>query len=246
VRQTLFISDLHLDASRPQIVALFLRFLAEQAPQAEALYILGDLFEYWIGDDMLDDPRFGPALAPIAQGLRTVSDAGVPVAFMHGNRDFLIGEAFAERCGLRLLPEAQVIDLHGAPTLLLHGDTLCTDDVDYQALRGRLRDPAWQAQFLALPLEERVAQAQALRARSREAMQSKREEIMDVNPGAVQEAFAAHGVARMIHGHTHRPAVHEVDLPGGRGERIVLGDWYEQGSVLRCDATGRHLEGLGA
>lgn len=243
--QTLFISDLHLDPQRPDIVALFLRFLAEQASQAEALYILGDLFEYWIGDDMLDHPATAAALAPVAEGLRALSSAGVPVYFQHGNRDFLIGETFAQRCGVRLLPEAQVVELDGVPTLLMHGDSLCTDDVDYQRLRVMLRDPQWQREFLALPLEERIRQAQALREKSREAAQAKAETIMDVNPQTVVETMRRHGVHRLIHGHTHRPAVHEFELDQAPAHRIVLGDWYERGSVLYCRDGDWRLQTLG-
>lgn len=243
--QTLFISDLHLDARRPAMVALFLRFLAEQAARADALYILGDLFEYWIGDDMLDHPATAAALAPVAEGLRALSARGVPVYFQHGNRDFLIGEDFARRCGIRLLPEAQVVELDGVPTLLMHGDSLCTDDVDYQRLRVMLRDPQWQREFLALPMEERIVQAQALREKSREAAQVKTETIMDVNPHTVVETMRRHGVHRLIHGHTHRPAVHEFELDGAPARRIVLGDWYEQGSVLTCRDDDWRLQTLG-
>lgn len=242
--QTLFISDLHLDASRPQILAVFRRFLTEEAPGADALYILGDLFEYWIGDDMLRHSATSAALAPIAEALRAVSAAGVPVYFMHGNRDFLIGTEFAERCGLELLPESMVVDLYGTPTLIMHGDTLCTDDTEYQRLRLMLRDPQWQQNFLALPIEERISQARKLREQSMDATRDKVEEIMDVNPDAVEAALRQYGAHRLIHGHTHRPAIHDFDMQGEHAQRIVLGDWYEQGSVLRCDTDGCRLEGL--
>ena len=243
--ETLFISDLHLDAKRPRIVALFLRFLAQEAPRADALYILGDLFEYWIGDDMLTHPATAAQLAPLADALAALSAQGLPVHFQHGNRDFLIGEDFARRCGVKLLPEAVVVDLYGTPTLIMHGDTLCTDDVAYQELRGMLRNAQWQQQFLALPFEERVRQAQALRERSAQAMEDKQEYIMDVNAEAVQQALRTHGVTRLVHGHTHRPAVHELSVDGVPAQRIVLGDWYEQGSLLRCSASGCRLESLG-
>lgn len=242
--ETLFISDLHLDAKRPQIVGLFLRFLAQEVPRADALYILGDLFEYWIGDDMLTHPATASQLAPVADALATLSTAQVPVYFVHGNRDFLIGEGFARRCGVQILPEASVIDLYGTPTLVMHGDTLCTDDVAYQELRGMLRNAQWQQQFLALPMEERVRQAQALRERSAQATQEKQEYIMDVNAQAVEQALRAYGLSRLIHGHTHRPAVHDLTIDGEPSQRIVLGDWYEQGSVLRCDAQGCRLQAL--
>lgn len=242
--QTLFISDLHLDASRPEILAIFRRFLTEEAPGADALYILGDLFEYWIGDDMLRHPVTSSALAPVAEALRAVSAAGVPIYFIHGNRDFLVGNEFAERCGMELLPESAVIDLYGTPTLIMHGDTLCTDDTEYQRLRTMLRDPQWQQNFLALPIDERINQARKLREQSMEATRDKVEEIMDVNPDAVETAFREHGVYQLIHGHTHRPAVHDLTMGGEPAQRIVLGDWYEQGSVLRCDAGGCRLDSL--
>ncbi len=225
---TLFISDLHLDEQRPAVTALFLDWLRREATQAEALYILGDLFEAYIGDD--DD---APLVAHIADALRAVSDQGVRVCFVHGNRDFLVGDAFARRAGLTLLPEASVVDLHGTPTLLLHGDTLCLDDMAYQRIRVQLRHPDWQRQFLAQPLAARRAFAAQARAESAKHTGAMDAAIMDVTPSAVEQALAEHGVRRMIHGHTHRPALHDL---GGGCQRIVLGDWYEQGSVLRVDA----------
>ena len=234
---TLFISDLHLDEQRPAVTALFLDWLNRDAVQADALYILGDLFEAYIGDD--DD---APLVATVAEALRAVADRGVRVHFMHGNRDFLVGAAFAQRAGdLSMLPEYAVVDLYGTPTLLLHGDTLCLDDVAYQRIRVQLRHPAWQQQFLAQPLAARRAFAAQARAESAKHTGSMDASIMDVTPAAVEHALAEHGVRRMIHGHTHRPAVH--DLGDGRA-RIVLGDWYEQGSVLRVDAQGAALETL--
>jgi UDP-2,3-diacylglucosamine hydrolase len=204
---TLFISDLHLDASRPETTALFFDFLARRARMAAALYILGDLFEAWIGDD--DDAAPGPE---VAAALRALVDAGVPVRFLHGNRDFLLGARFAAAAGLELLPETVTIDLYGRPVLLLHGDTLCTDDVDYQAFRAQVRDPAWQARMLALPLAQRRALAGQLRETSRTATQGKAESITDVNSGAVEQVLRAHRSNQMIHGHTHRPAVGAQDL----------------------------------
>ena len=230
---TLFISDLHLDEGRPAVTRLFLDWLRAEAARAEALYILGDLFEAYIGDD--DD---APLVATVADALRAVAERGVRVHLMHGNRDFLIGTAFAQRAGLTLLSEEVVVDLHGTPTLLLHGDTLCLDDVAYQRIRIQLRDPAWQRQFLAQPLAARRAFAAQARAESAKHTGTMAAAIMDVTPAAVERALAVHGVRRMIHGHTHRPAVH--DLGQGR-ERIVLGDWYEQGSVLRVDADSPAL-----
>jgi len=239
VPETLFISDLHLDPQRPEVIDLLVRFLDGRAAGADALYILGDLFEYWIGDD---DVRDG--LLPAIEALSRLSDAGVPVFFMAGNRDFLVGSGFAERTGCRLLEDPTRVELYGFPTLLMHGDTLCTDDVAYQGLRKQLRDPAWQAGFLALPVAQRRAQAEALRRESREATRGKAADIMDVNAAEVAATFRKHGVQRIIHGHTHRPAVHTLEIDGEPAERIVLGDWYTQGSVLSVTPNGYTLEKL--
>ena len=236
---TLFVSDLHLDPARPAITALFLDFLARQAGRADACYILGDLFEAWVGDD--DDAELGRT---VAGALRALADSGVSVHFLHGNRDFLIGERFAAAAGVRLLPESEAIDLYGEPVLLLHGDTLCTDDTDYQAFRAQVRDPAWQARLLELPLAQRRALAGQLRETSQQATQLKETAITDVNLEAVDGALRARGIRRMIHGHTHRPAIHEWMLDGQPARRAVLGDWYDRGSVLRCDVTGWRLEPL--
>lgn len=236
---TLFVSDLHLDPARPAITASFLDFLAGQARQADAVYILGDLFEAWIGDD--DDAELGRV---IGGALKALTDSGVPVHFLHGNRDFLIGQRFADTSGVRLLAETEVVDLCGEPVLLLHGDTLCTDDVDYQAFRAQVRDPAWRARLLALPLAQRRTLAGQLRETSRQATRQKSADITDVNPAAVDAALRAHGAHRMIHGHTHRPAIHRWLLDGRSARRAVLGDWYDRGSVLRCDAAGWRLEPL--
>ncbi len=224
---TLFISDLHLDEARPHIVDLFTAFLANEARNAEALYILGDLFESWIGDD--DDSALGKRVANATLALR---DSGVPVYFMHGNRDFLIGPDYAERAGIGLLTDPTIVELDGERTLLMHGDTLCTDDVDYQKFRTLVRDPPWQGEFLAKPLADRRVFAAQARGESRKHTSAARPEIMDVNPVAVEAAMRAHGVRRLIHGHTHRPATHRLDIDGHAAERIVLGDWYEQSSVL--------------
>jgi UDP-2,3-diacylglucosamine hydrolase len=231
---TLFISDIHLEESRPEAMQWLTVFLSGPAREAEAVYILGDLFEYWIGDDA--PPT---AAHELARYTATLAAAGVPCFFLHGNRDFLLGEAYAGEAGLRLLPESLVVNLYGQPTLLLHGDTLCTDDVDYQAFRRQSRDPEWQQNILALPVEQRLRLAGEARDASRAHMGSAAMEIMDVNELAVREAFRTHGVHRMIHGHTHRPAVHRHDLGGGReGERIVLADWYDRGSYLEVTAEG--------
>jgi UDP-2,3-diacylglucosamine hydrolase len=239
VPETLFISDLHLDPQRPEVIDLLVRFLDGRAAGADALYILGDLFEYWIGDD---DVRDG--LLPAIEALSRLSDAGVPVFFMAGNRDFLVGSGFAERTGCRLLEDPTRVELYGFPTLLMHGDTLCTDDVAYQGLRKQLRDPAWQAGFLALPVAQRRAQAEALRRESREATRGKAADIMDVNAAEVAATFRKHGVQRIIHGHTHRPAAHTLEIDDEPAERIVLGDWYTQGSVLSVTPNGYTLEKL--
>ena len=245
---TLFVSDLHLDPVRPEITSLFLRFLREEAAGADALYILGDLFEAWVGDD---DPS--EAGAEVAAGLRALADAGVPLYFMHGNRDFLVGADYARRAGMRILPDPAVAPLYGQPVLLMHGDLLCSDDTAYQAFRAQTRDPQWQQRFLAQPLEARLAFAaqarQASMARQREMLQGDRgtfETVTDVTPATVEATLARFGVDTLIHGHTHRPAIHELQVGARACRRIVLGDWYEQGSVLRVDAHGLHLETLAA
>ncbi len=237
---TLFISDLHLCDQRPAITTLFLDFLASRARRADALYILGDLFEYWIGDEALRQPEF----QAIAVGLKTLTAAGVPVYVMHGNRDFLIGDAFARQTGCRLVPDPTRIDLYGTPTLLMHGDVLCTDDVEYMAFRKMVREPAWQQVFLAKPPAERDAIVRNYREHSRISTANKRPEIMDVTSDAVAAVMRAHGVHDLIHGHTHRPAEHRFTIDGEAARRVVLGDWYEHGSVLRCDRSGWTLEQL--
>ena len=236
---TLFISDLHLDETRPQIVGLFEQFLADEARHADALYILGDLFEAWIGDD--DD---APLPAHVASNLKALSDSGVPVYFIAGNRDFLLGEDYARRAGMTILDDGTIVDLYGTPTLLLHGDTLCTDDAAYLAFRRQVRDPAWQRQFLSQQLAARRAFAQQARDTSREHTAQTAMAIMDVNPHAVEAALRDAHVTRMIHGHTHRPAIHDLELDGSPAQRIVLGDWYEQGSVLRVGAGVLELGGI--
>jgi UDP-2,3-diacylglucosamine hydrolase len=236
---TLFISDLHLDETRPQIVGLFERFLANEARRADALYVLGDLFEAWVGDD--DD---APLPARVASALKGLKDSGTPIHFIAGNRDFLLGEAYARRAGMTILDDGTVVDLYGIPTLLMHGDTLCTDDAAYLAFRRQVRDPAWQRQFLSQPLAARRAFAQQARNASREHTSQTAMAIMDVNQAAVEAALRNAQVARMIHGHTHRPAIHDLELDGAPAQRIVLGDWYEQGSVLRVDAGAVELSGL--
>ena len=236
---TLFISDLHLDGQRPAIVELFSHFLQQQATQADALYILGDLFEAWIGDD--DDSELAQH---VAQSLSKLNQDAVPVYFIHGNRDFLLGQDYAVACQMQLLNEAVVIDLYGQPTLVMHGDTLCTDDVEYQVFRTQARSAAWQQHMLALSLEQRREQARQLRQQSQQATRLKAEDITDVNQAAVEQAMREQRVQHLIHGHTHRPAQHDFQLDGKAAQRIVLGEWYEQGSVLVCDEHGCRLQGL--
>ena len=232
----LFVSDVHLSAVRPEIVSSFTRFLQGHARGADALYILGDLFDEWLGDD---DNR--PPHPQIVDALSGLTASGVPVHVMRGNHDFLLGDRFAFLSGCSLLDDGVVADLYGTPALLMHGDSLCTRDTEYQAFRKTSRDPANQQAFLALPLETRAAQAAEIRGRSAASVRLKTDEIMDVTPGAVVQAMRAHGVTHLIHGHTHRPAVHDMDLGGIGGKRIVLGDWYEQDSVLCWTSDDFHL-----
>jgi UDP-2,3-diacylglucosamine hydrolase len=241
---TLFISDLHLDPSRPAITDLFLRFLREDAAEAEALYILGDLFEAWVGDD--EDSDLAVA---VTSGLRALVDSGVPVSLMRGNRDFLVGPDFAAASGVRLLADPSVAVLDGEPTLLRHGDLLCTDDSRYQDFRRQVRDPAWREQFLAQPLAARRAFARQARAASQDHQQGLKLEgqleiITDVNAEAVVAMLERFGLRRMIHGHTHRPAIHSLRAADHGAQRVVLGDWYEQGSVLRVSSDGLELAQL--
>ena len=231
---TLFISDLHLSPDTPQATHTLLRFLRETAPAADALYVLGDLFEYWIGDEGLAQPF----AKEIATALRALAQGGVPIYFMHGNRDFLICQRFALASGMKLLADPAIVDLYGTRTVLMHGDTLCSDDVDYQKFRAMVRNPAWQQAFLARPLDERVRMAREVRGKSEQAKQVKNMAIMDVSPETVEAALRAHGYARLIHGHTHRPARHEHQVDGHACERWVLADWYDHGSYLMCDAGG--------
>ncbi len=224
----LFIADLHLDPSRPAVTETFLRFLEEEATDAGALYILGDLFEAWVGDDAVSGDE------PEIEAMAELSQAGTPLFIMHGNRDFLLGEAFAEMTGATLLPDPSVTRVHGERVLITHGDSLCLGDPEYVAFRAMVRDPEWQRRFLSLPLDERIRQARHARAQSMARTGTLDPEIMDVAPAAVHQAMRDHGVQWLIHGHTHRPAVHRLQLGEKEGARFVLGDWFEQGSVLRC------------
>lgn len=236
---TLFISDLHLEAERPEIGEQFLAFLAGPAREADALYILGDLFEAWVGDD---DPS--PYYAGMKAAIRALSESGVPVYFMHGNRDFMIGARFAEETGVTMLPDPHPVELYGETVLLSHGDFLCTDDDEYQKVRAMTRDPKWQAMMMGKPLEERIAFAREAREKSMARSTSLTEEIADVNNDAVEGAIREHGVDILLHGHTHRPAVHPFHVDERPVHRIVLGDWYDQGSMVEWDEDGPRLEVL--
>lgn len=231
---TLFLSDLHLEDSRPEVAEWLWAFLDGPAAGADAVYILGDLFEYWIGDDAVP-----PLAAEVARRTAALVDRGIPFYFQHGNRDFLLAADYAGQSGMQLLPEAIVLDLYGTPTLLMHGDALCIDDTEYQAFRRQSRDPAWQAMVLSRSVEERVAMARDARDSSAQHKGSSEMSIMDVNEQAVQQAFREHGVTRLIHGHTHRPAVHRHELPNGEiGTRYVLADWFDKGSYLEVGTEG--------
>lgn len=230
---SIFISDLHLCPARPAINRTFFDFLRGPATQAEALYILGDLFEYWAGDD--DDDPFH---ASVSTALRALHEGGVALYLIHGNRDFLIGERFTAAYGAQLLPDPTLLDLYGARTLLMHGDTLCTDDTGYQKFRAKVRNPAYQHQFLAQPLPKRKEIIAGLRAENAEEKQQKSEAIMDVTIATVEAELRKHGYPRLIHGHTHRPALHQQRVDGHLCERWVLADWYASGSYLVCDAEG--------
>lgn len=231
---SIFVSDLHLTPARPAANETFFGFLAGAAAGAAALYVLGDLFESWVGDDDLDDP-FN---ASVATALGALSGRGVTLHFMNGNRDVLAGATFVRRCGARLIPDPLLIDLHGTRTLLMHGDTLCTDDVEYQKFRAYAHDEANQRRFLAQPLAARREQMQGMRDDSERSKAAKAAEIMDVAPAAVEDVLRAHGYPRLIHGHTHRPGRHVHRVDGRVCERWVLTDWYGRAGYLHCDANG--------
>ncbi|MDY6215681.1 UDP-2,3-diacylglucosamine diphosphatase [Actinobacillus porcinus] len=228
--KTYFISDLHLSENRPDLTALFVDFMQHQAPQAEALYILGDLFDFWVGDD-----EKSAVIATVIEQIKGLSDQGVKCYFIHGNRDFLIGQKFAQACGLRLLGDYEVVDLYGQPTLICHGDTLCIDDVNYQAFRKKVHQKWLQRLFLCLPLKVRLKIGQNIRQQSKMDKLSKSTEIMDVNPEFVLQTFEKFGVKRMIHGHTHRQNIHLISQ---HFERIVLGDWGKTASILEVTEQG--------
>ncbi len=239
--RALFISDLHLAGERPATSQQFFRFLREEAARAQALYVLGDLFEYWAGDDELATAGGDPLAAEVAEGFKALAAKGVRVWIMHGNRDFLVGKAFLAASGTRLLEDPSVIRAAGRRIALLHGDTLCTDDHDYQAWRRTARSAGWQREFLAKDLVERRKTIQGLREKSKAVIAAKPPEIMDVSQAAVRETFRHLGLRHMIHGHTHRPARHEHEVDGVRCERWVLPDWYGRGGYLALDDVGPRL-----
>jgi UDP-2,3-diacylglucosamine hydrolase len=223
----LFVSDLHLDASAPAAIEQFLTFLRTHAAGAEALYILGDLFEVWVGDDEAEADK-----RAVCEALLALTSSGVACFVMHGNRDFLLGRGFSAKTGCRLLPDPVIAEFDGERVLLTHGDALCTDDHSYQELRSIVRTIPWQQRFLSLSLSDRELLANQARAGSRQHTARTQPKIMDVNPEAVATAYRVTGVRRIIHGHTHRPGVHDTTIEGTRAQRIVLGAWYEQGSYL--------------
>jgi UDP-2,3-diacylglucosamine hydrolase len=234
---SLLISDLHLCISRPHITAAFLRFLQITAIKAEALYILGDLFEYWAGDDDIDDDHH----KPIVDAFKALAESGVNLYFMHGNRDFLISKDFCQAANITLLPDPSIIHLYGNTILLSHGDILCTDDVAYFAFREQVRNPQWQAEFLSQPLKARKDYIESIRNRSEQEKSHKSAQIMDVNADAVAHLLKEnHYPPLLIHGHTHRPNQHALNINGHHITRWVLGDWYEQGSYLSVDKSGVH------
>ena len=229
---TLFISDLHLCKQRPDITKMFKTFLEDKARNARALYILGDLFEYWLGDDATDETA-----SQVAIWLKALNDSGVEIYYMAGNRDFLLGQDYAEKSGMQIIIEPHLVEVNDEPTLLIHGDAECTDDAPYQQARTMLRNPAWQADFLSKSIQERIAFAEQARKQSQEHTQGADMDIMDVNQNAINALFEQHNVNQMIHGHTHRPAIHEVSGT----KRIVLGDWHKQASYLISDQSGLNL-----
>jgi UDP-2,3-diacylglucosamine hydrolase len=237
---TLFVSDVHLNDARANIVRAFLEFLDQKARHADALFILGDLFDAWLGDDDDDPPHL-----EISDALAALTATGLPVSVVQGNHDFLLGEKFAQRSGCTLLGDHTVIDIYGISTLIMHGDTLCTRDVDYQNFRKMTRDPSVQKMFLSMSLDKRAEKAANIRRETQKDVALKTDEIMDVTPEAVDEIMRKHEVRHLIHGHTHRPAIHEFTLDDREATRIVLGDWYQQDSVLIWNETGYRLGRVG-
>jgi len=232
VKDRLFISDLHLAAERPHIIELFIDFADEIASQADELYILGDFLEYWLGDD---DPT--AALKPVFNSLIKLSEEHqTKIFFMHGNRDFLVGSELAERCHFELISDMYKINIHGQDAILLHGDTLCTDDIEYQKFRQLVRSTAWKQDILSKSIDERIQIAKNLRQQSKKSTAEKQQDIMDVNQDETDKVFRDNHVKLMIHGHTHRPAIHHKIIDNTETTRIVLGDWFESGSYLRINS----------
>lgn len=229
MQKTFFISDLHLSEARPDLTTLFVDVMENLIPQGQALYVLGDLFDFWVGDD-----ECSPLVCLVQSYFRRLTEQGVVCYFLAGNRDFLLGKKFAQSCGLQLLPEYTVVDFYGIPTLLCHGDTLCTDDKAYQRYRKTVHNPWLQRLFLCLPLNLRLRLAHKIRRKSQQDKCQKQETVMDVNSDFVQKIMAQHHVTQLIHGHTHRQAIHHIK----QGKRIVLGDWGHQASVLCLTPTG--------
>ena len=230
MKKTYFIADLHLSENQPHLTRLFLDFMQQQAPDAEAVYILGDLFDFWIGDD-----EQSPLIEQVKEQIKRLTDKHIPCYFIHGNRDFLVGKRFAKACGLTLLPTYQVLNLYGQKTLLCHGDTLCIDDFAYQRFRRKVHQPWRQWLFLCLPLKVRLKIAQKIRHKSRQDKQRKSDEIMDVNPDFVRQIFTQFDVNLLIHGHTHRQNIHQIPP---HFTRIVLGDWGKTASILEASENG--------
>lgn len=236
--KTVFIADLHLDEVREDITQLFFAVLDSfQSQQVKRCYILGDLFEYWLGDDCQT-----PLTQKVAEKIRQTADRGCAFYFIHGNRDFLLRSQYAKACNMTLLDEYEVIDLYGTPTLIAHGDTFCTDDIDYMLFRNKVRSEDWQRKILRLPKFIRRLKAKQLRKQSGKAKQIKTTAIMDVNQKTVETVMKNSHVLQLIHGHTHRPAVHQdFNVDGSPAVRYVLGDWYQQGSILVADSNGLRL-----
>ncbi|VEG71575.1 UDP-2,3-diacylglucosamine hydrolase [[Pasteurella] aerogenes] len=230
MKKTYFIADLHLSENQPHLTRLFLDFMQQQAPDAEAVYILGDLFDFWIGDD-----EQSPLIEQVKEQIKRLTDKHIPCYFIHGNRDFLVGKRFAKACGLTLLPTYHVLDLYGQKTLLCHGDTLCIDDLAYQRFRRKVHQPWRQWLFLCLPLKVRLKIAQKIRHKSQQDKQRKSDEIMDVNPDFVRQIFTQFDVNLLIHGHTHRQNIHQIPP---HFTRIVLGDWGKTASILEASENG--------
>lgn len=236
-----FISDLHLCAKAPAISLRFNEYLMQELDNIETLYILGDLFEYWIGDDGIE----ALGMSSVIDALKVLTNTGVKGFFIAGNRDFLIGNEFANQTGFTILNDESVVDIYGEKVLILHGDSLCTDDDMHQQFRAQMMcNKQWQQQALCLSIEERIALATKMRGMSAEHKSEISNVIMDVNPEAVVSLLEKHNVTRMIHGHTHRPAIHSHETRNGRAQRIVLGDWYSQSSFLNIDESGYHLSNL--